>query len=311
MRPRPAPGAACAPGLPVGHAVGLPGQIGRPDTDTSPNGSFTPDTSDTREILDGDAALDHGGGGGGPRFQGLFFGDEDMHFKLTPGTIDAYLAPQGDANNRWRRICGTGTVAQFNNSGGGNNDPRSPFQVGQTRKFVLQIWDADFREPSNADGGNQDYFIIDILAPGSTFDTTTCQAQAQQPQNPAPQPGQPAAPVPLVAAAPSNAAPARGTARLSGPGGCVSRAFRASVVGNRIVQVSFALDGKRLRTLHSPTAGNRWSTSVTVKSLKKGVHRVTAGVSYRVNTTPRTQTLRLAFQRCAQAVRKVAPRFTG
>jgi hypothetical protein len=315
--PRPAPHARpdCAWATPSGSGreeVGLPGQIGRPDTDTSPNGSFTPDSSDTREILDGNAALDHGGGGGGPRFQGLFFGDEDMHFRLTPGSIDAYLAPEGDANNRWRRICGTGTVQQFNNSGGGNNDPRSPFQEGQVRKFVLQIWDADFREPSNADGGNQDFFIIDILAPGSSFNTSTCQAQAQQVQNPPAQPGQPAPPpAPLIAAAPS-AAPARvaGTARLGGPGGCVSRAFRASVVGSRIAQVTFSLDGKRVKTLRSPTSGNRWSLQIVPRTLSRGVHRVSAGVSFRVNTNPRTRTLRLAFQRCAQAARR-APRFTG
>jgi hypothetical protein len=316
--PRPAPHARpdCQWATPSGSGreeVNLPGEIGRPDTDTSPNGSFTPSSSDTREILNGDAALDHGGGGGGPRFQGLFFGDEDMHFRLTPGTLDAYLAPEGDANNRWRRICGTGTVEQFNNSGGGNNDPRAPFQAGQIRKFVLQIWDADWREPSNADGGNQDYWIIDILAPGSSFDTKNCQAQAPQPQNPAPPaPGAPPQPpAPLIAATPSQAAPVRGSARLSGPGGCVSRAFSASVVGNRIAQVSFTLDGKRLKTLRSPSSGNRWSLRIVPKSLKKGVHRVSVGVSFTANTNPRTQRLRLAFQRCAQAARQVAPRFTG
>src|SRR3954452_1447694 len=313
--PRPAPHARpdCNWATPSGSGreeVGLPGQIVRPDTDSSPNGSFKPDSSDTREVLDGNAALDHGGGGGGPRLQGLFFGDEDMHCRLTPGSIDAYLAPEGDANNRWRRICGTGTVQQYNNSGGGNNDPRSPFQEGQVRKFVLQIWDADFREPSNADGGNQDFFIIDILAPGSSFNTSTCQAQAQQVQNPPAQPNQPAPqPAPLIAA-PSALAPATGTARLSGPGGCVSRAFNASVVGSRIAQVTFSLDGKRIATLRSPTAGNRWSKRIVPSSLKTGVHRVTAGVSFRANTTPRTRTLRLAFQRCAQAARR-APRFTG
>src|SRR3954463_9774382 len=187
--PRPAPHARpdCTWATPSGSGreeVGLPVQIGRPDTDTSPNGSFTPHSPGPPGVLHGHAPLDHGGGGGGPRFQGLFFGDEDMHFRLTPGTIDAYLAPEGNANNRWRRICGTGTVQQYNNSGGGNNDPRAPFLEGQVRKFVLQIWDADFREPSNADGGNQDFYIIDILAPGSSFNTSTCQAQAQQVQNP-------------------------------------------------------------------------------------------------------------------------------
>src|SRR3954468_11008464 len=58
--PRPAPHARpdCAWATPSGSGreeVGLPGQIGRPDTDSSPNGSFKPDSSDTREVLDGDA----------------------------------------------------------------------------------------------------------------------------------------------------------------------------------------------------------------------------------------------------------------
>src|SRR3954453_7908084 len=59
--PRPAPHARpnCQWATPSGtgrEEVGLSGQIGRPDTDTSPNGSFTPDSSDPRGILDGNAA---------------------------------------------------------------------------------------------------------------------------------------------------------------------------------------------------------------------------------------------------------------
>ena len=47
--PRPAPHARpdCQWATPTGSGreeVGLPGQIGRPDTDTSPNGSFTPNS---------------------------------------------------------------------------------------------------------------------------------------------------------------------------------------------------------------------------------------------------------------------------
>jgi hypothetical protein len=314
--PRPAPHSRpdCTWATPTGNGreqTQLNGQIGRPDTDTSPNGSYTPTTTDTREILNGLAALDDGGGS--QRFTGLFFGDEDMHFRLTPRTLDAYLAPEGDANNRWRRICGTGTVEQFNNSGGGNNDPRAPFLAGQVRKFVVQTWDADWRDPSNQQGGNQDYWIIDILAPGSSFDTKTCQAQQPQPQPQPQQPGRPAAPPapPLVAATPSTTATVAATSRLSGPGGCVSRAFAATVTGSRIAQVSFSLDGKRLKTLRTPTSGNRWSLRIVPGKLKTGVHRVSVGVSYIANTTPRTQRLRLAFQRCAKAAQQVAPRFTG
>src|SRR3954463_7719707 len=88
--PRPAPHArpSCTWATATGSGreeVGLSGESGRPAPDPPPRGSFTPVSSDRREIPDGNAALDQGGGGGGPRFQGLFFGDEDMHFRLTPG----------------------------------------------------------------------------------------------------------------------------------------------------------------------------------------------------------------------------------
>jgi hypothetical protein len=291
----------------------LNGQIGRPDTDSSPNKAFTPDSSDTREILNGLAALEHANGE--QRFTGDFFNDEDMHFRLTPRTMDAYLAPEGDANNRWRRICGTGVVEQFNNSGGGNNDPRAPFLEGQVRKFIVQTWDADFREPSNGQGGNQDYWIIDILAPGSTFDTTVCQpvnAQNQQPAVPPP-PGQPAPPGQATVApgvAPSTS-PARGRAALNGPGGCRSSAFSASVIGQNIAQFVYLLDGRKIRTLTSPTSGSRWSTRIVPRRLKVGTHRVQAGVSFTANATPRVRVLSFTFQRCARAARRVSPRFTG
>jgi hypothetical protein len=315
--PRPSPHARpdCTWATPNGSGreqTQLNGQIGRPDTDSSPNKAFTPDSSDTREILNGLAALDDGNGN--QRFTGDFFNDEDMHFRLTPRTLDAYLAPEGDANNRWRRICGTGVVEQFNNSGNGNNDPRAPFLEGQIRKFIVQTWDADFREPSNAQGGNQDYFIVDVLAPGSTFDTTVCQpVNAQNQPAVPPPPGQPAAPAQATTApgiAPSTAGPVRGVAALSGPGGCRSRAFTASVVGRNIAQVVYLLDGRKVRTLTKPTAGSRWSARI-VPPKKVGTHRVQAGVSFVQNATPRVRVLSLTFQRCAKAARKVAPRFTG
>ena len=331
--PRPAPNnrPGCSWATPQGNGreqVNLQGQIGRPDTDRSPNKAYTPDSSDTREILNGLAALQHDHSASaarvnrkklkaraaqsGQRFEGDFFNDEDMHFRLTPRTLDAYLAPEGNANNRWRRICGTGVVEQFNNSGNGNNDPRSPFLEGQVRKFVLQIWDADWREPSNSDGGNQDYYIIDILAPGSNFDVNAC--QAANPQNPQPaQPGQPAQPAqpapPVAPAAPSQSI--RGSAALNGPRGCQSRAFRASIVGSNIAQVVYLLDGKRYRTLTKATSGNRWSAQIVPSKLKVGTHRVTAGVSFVAGATPRVRAMSFSFKRCAKAAQVVRPRFTG
>ena len=37
-----------------------------------------------------------------------------------------------------------------------------PFAIGQYRPFVVQVWDADWKDPSDYEGGNQDYIIIDV-----------------------------------------------------------------------------------------------------------------------------------------------------
>jgi hypothetical protein len=292
----------------------LSAHIGRPDTDISPNGSFTPQTNDDRESMNGQAGfIDHDSTS--LEMKGHFFDDEDMQFRLTPRTIDAYLAPNGNANNRWRRICGTGVVEDDN----GNRLARSPFLAGQVRKFVLQIWDADWRDPSDNDGGNQDYYIIDILAPDSGFNTSRCdRADAPPPvlpNNPAnPQQQQQAGQAP-AAAAPRRESVAsrrlRGAARLAGPSGCQSKAFTASVTGQNIAQVVFSVDGRRVRTRLKPDAKGRWAARITPSNYRAGRHRVEAGVSFVTDATPRTKRVRLSFQRCLKAQRRVAPQFTG
>jgi hypothetical protein len=69
------------------------------DADASPGGGFTPLGTASREHFDGEAGFDLGGA----IFTGDFY-DDDMHVRLAPRTLDAYLAPNGNANNRWRAL---------------------------------------------------------------------------------------------------------------------------------------------------------------------------------------------------------------
>ncbi|HZC29440.1 MAG TPA: hypothetical protein VE269_06840, partial [Gaiellaceae bacterium] len=150
------------------------------DTDASPNGAFVPVSTPTRERFNGRGGLDQAGA--------LFIedryvlDDEDLNFRIRSTDIFSYLSPQGNADNRWRRLCGEGVVETFS-----NNAPISaPFADGQTRAFVIQIWDADWKDPSDADGGNQDYYIVDVFKPGTSFDVKSCQPLRQNNNNPPP-----------------------------------------------------------------------------------------------------------------------------
>jgi hypothetical protein len=243
-----------------------------------------------------------------------------MHFRLTPRTLDAYLAPEANANNRWRRICGTGVVEQFNNQGPGGAEAHpalAPFAPGQIRKFVMQVWDADHRDPSDLDGGNQDFFIIDILRPGSLFDVSRCaepdQVLPPNPQNPRP-PGQPIVPGPTGGSQPpiviagASAPSLRVSAGLRGPRACVSRAFTAAVGGSNIARVDFLLNGRLARRVARRDRSGLFRARM---QLRRGQSRgnVTARVVFRSGTNARARNLRLSVRRCARAQQR--PAFTG
>ena len=42
--------------------------------------------------------------------------DEDLNFRILSTSISSYLSPQGNADNRWRRLCGTGVVEAFDHN---------------------------------------------------------------------------------------------------------------------------------------------------------------------------------------------------
>lgn len=282
------------------------------DTDFSPTNFYPWSFTDTRESFNGRGGFDRG--------NRLFvddrpvLDDEDVNIRVRSTGIDNYVAPQGNPNNRWRRLCGTGIVEALD----GNETIPAGFFAGQVVKFVVQIWDADWQNPSDQDGGNEDYFIIDLFDGATTFNTASCVAAAgTTPTQPGttvvPEPGQPLAPQapgapPVIDVAGEQVV--QGTARVTGPRRCVNRPFNVTISGRQIRRVVFSVDGRRIDTVSSPNARGQWITRINPRRFARGVRRVTARVTF-VRGAGRTRTLRVAFQRCPRPAQRVAPRFTG
>lgn len=123
------------------------------------------------------------------------------------------------------------------------------------------------------------------------------------PPGPAP-PGQLLCSVPLT---PSSAP--RGTARIAGRSGCVTRNFNVTVTGRQIRRVTFFVDGKSVRTLTRPNRGSRFVLQIRPNTLRRGTHRVLARTTFTSASATRSRTLRVVFSRCARAAS--APQFTG
>jgi len=286
------------------------------DTDSSPNGAFTPIDTATRESFNGRGGLDSNGN--------LFIedrpvlDDEDQNFRIRATDIFNYLAPQGNADNRWRRLCGAGVVSTFDN----NDVNHGPFADGDVVPFVVQIWDADWKDPSDLDGGNQDYFIIDVFPANTKFDVKTCRA-VQPPNNPPPNnpppPNTPSPKAPVVTPvvapnpAPTGAVQGvrivRGTARIAAAKTCPITPFNLRVQGRRIRSVTFFVDGKRLATVTRGVAG-RYTARVDPRRLKVGVHRVRARVRFLAGSGS-ARNLNMSFRVCARPAAQVQPNFTG
>jgi hypothetical protein len=284
------------------------------DTDSSPDGAFTPQDTPTRESFNGRGGLDKDGN--------LFIedrpvlDDEDQNFRIRATDIFNYLAPQGNANNRWRRLCGAGVVSTFKN----NDSNHGPFADGDVVPFVVQIWDADWKDPSDLDGGNQDYFIVDVFPKDTKFDVRSCRAAIPNepppppPVAPPPPPPGPivtpvAAPTPAPASAVKGVRVVRGTARIAAAKTCPVRPFNLRVQGRRIRSVTFFVDGKRLGTVTRGVSG-RYTARLDPRRLKAGVHRVRARVRF-VAGAGRARNLSMSFRVCARPAAQVQPKFTG
>jgi hypothetical protein len=286
------------------------------DTDTSPNGAFVPVATATRERFNGRGGLDRDGA--------LFMesrpvlDDEDLNFRITGTSISNYLAPQGNADNRWRRLCGEGVVEELDK----NSPMQAPFAAGQVRPFVVQIWDADFKDPSDLDGGNQDYFVVDVYKPGTEFDVYSCVAKPDDnppppppPSNPPVKPNVTPAPAPVAATPPKAAvlgarAVPLGRARLAGARTCPVSAFSVRVTGRQIRRVTFTVDGRRVATVTRADRLGRWQARIDPRQLRSGLHRLQARVEFRRGAGP-ARTLRRQFRICARPAAQVAPSFTG
>ena len=297
----------------TGTGAGGPGDVSG-DTDTSPDGAFTPVTTPTRENFNGRGGLDESGA--------LFMesrpvlDDEDLNFRITGTAIFNYLAPQGNADNRWRRLCGEGVVSQFSN----NAPVTGPFAVGDTVPFVIQIWDADWKDPSDMDGGNQDYFIIDVFPQGTSFDVHSCRAVVPPnipPDNQPPPPLVVPTPAPVKATPPAAAGAVkgvevrRGSARIAAVRACpITSPVTLRVRGRQIRRVTFFVDGRRVASVARASSAGLYTARVDPRRLRVGVHRVRARVQFRSGAGP-ARTLNMSFRTCARPTQAVQPHFTG
>jgi hypothetical protein len=94
-----------------------------------------------------------------------------------------------------------------------------------------------------------------------------------------------------------------------GPGGCVQRAFKVSVLGANILRVDFSIDGRTLKRVIRRDASGRYRADVSLAGLTRTSHRIVARVAFRNGFAPQVRNLPVTFRRCAQIA--TAPSFTG
>jgi uncharacterized repeat protein (TIGR01451 family) len=100
-----------------------------------------------------------------------------------------------------------------------------------------------------------------------------------------------------------------GTAKLTGPTGCVAKAFNARVRGSKIATVTFVLDGKVVKKVTNKANATLIQLRINPAKFKTGVHRLVVNVTFASGSATKPKTIRLSFQRCAKKL--VQPRFTG
>ena len=126
----------------------------------------------------------------------------------------------------------------------------------------------------------------------------------------------PAVAVPAVAVAPIPApagavlgqtvsSPAR-SARLGARSVCSTRAVQVTVLGRRMRDIAFSINGRHIRTI-VVRSGQRSVTASLPMRNRRAAQVVAAGVRFRNGASPRVLTARTS--RCAQVA--VAPQFTG
>lgn len=103
-----------------------------------------------------------------------------------------------------------------------------------------------------------------------------------------------------------------GSAKLSGPSGCLPRpASKVYVTGKQIRSVRFLLDGKTLRTVTKRDKAGRYAVTITRSKMTPGTHRVHAVVTFTTASKTKQRTLQLRFSRCGEVKPSRARGFTG
>jgi hypothetical protein len=116
-------------------------------------------------------------------------------------------------------------------------------------------------------------------------------------------------PTPTAGGAQSTTAKLPGVAELSGPSGPVSGPFTISVTGEAIKSVTFSLDGHRLSTVHARPGQTKFRLKINPRRQGRGVHRVTARMTFTKASRKASTTRRLIYRRTPAVPR--APRFAG
>ena len=101
----------------------------------------------------------------------------------------------------------------------------------------------------------------------------------------------------------------RGRARLRGPAGCVRRVLHASVRGRAIRDVTYLVDGRRVRRVTRRGRAGRFALRTNLRGLRPGPHRLAARVRFNPASRTRPRAIRRTFRVCARTVAQ--PRFTG
>lgn len=100
-----------------------------------------------------------------------------------------------------------------------------------------------------------------------------------------------------------------GIAHLFGPHAPVGRPFTVTVTGHAIQTVVFSIDGHRVATVSARPGRTRFRLRIDPRRQHRGVHRVSARVTFRpAGRTPKT-TLTLDYRRPTPT--SLPPRFTG
>jgi hypothetical protein len=99
-----------------------------------------------------------------------------------------------------------------------------------------------------------------------------------------------------------------GSAKLHASQGCVlGNRAKVAVTGSNIDTVAFYVDGKRIKTVTTPTSTGRFVISMRCSRLSFGAHRGRAVVTFEAGSSPAKRTLRFQITRGRQS----SPRFTG